>query len=378
MQRLHIFRAGTHGPMGGGSLSFSAADLAASASAYDPAKHEAPIVVGHPTLDAPAYGWVGALQAEGGDLFAAPRQVETQFAELVTAGRFKKISASFYTPKAAGNPVPGVFYLKHVGFLGAVPPAVKGLRQVEFSDDGAETVTVEFAEGMSGWRLGWLFADVAGLLRGARDALIEASGAEAAEKLMPGATVQRIAEEAVRLQAEASAEPVPAFADPSIKESSVTDKTADDLARREAALAEKEAAIAAREAEAIARENASFAEGLVKAGKLPQGLVPRALGLLAALPAEGEVSFAEGAKTLKEAPRDAFRAILSALPAAVNFGEATPRTGPGQGDGPQVVQFAGHRVDADRLDLHNRALAYQKAHPNTDYLTAVNAVDQAG
>ncbi|OYW21050.1 MAG: hypothetical protein B7Z43_11640, partial [Sphingomonas sp. 12-62-6] len=42
------------------------ADLAATAAAYDPAKFEAPIVVGHPALDAPAYGWVRGLAfAEG-------------------------------------------------------------------------------------------------------------------------------------------------------------------------------------------------------------------------------------------------------------------------------------------------------------------------
>jgi len=68
----------------------------------------------------------------------------SDFAEMVKNGAFKKISASFYTPDSASNPVPGVFYLRHVGFLGAEPPAVKGLRAPEFSD-AAEGV-VEFSE----------------------------------------------------------------------------------------------------------------------------------------------------------------------------------------------------------------------------------------
>ena len=43
-QPIEILRAGTHRPIGGGRLSFSAADLAAAAGAYDPAVHERPIV----------------------------------------------------------------------------------------------------------------------------------------------------------------------------------------------------------------------------------------------------------------------------------------------------------------------------------------------
>lgn len=81
---LQIFKPGRHTAMSGASLDFSAADLAASAAAYDPAKHEAPIVVGHPRLDAPAYGWVSRLKAGAGGLEAEPHQVDPAFADMVT------------------------------------------------------------------------------------------------------------------------------------------------------------------------------------------------------------------------------------------------------------------------------------------------------
>jgi hypothetical protein len=143
-QPLHIFRPGRHTAMSGATLDFSAADLAASAAAYDPAKHEAPLVVGHPAVDAPAYGWVKALFAAP-DLEAEPHQVDAAFAAMVDAGRFKKISASFFMPTAPGNPVPGVYYLRHVGFLGAAAPAVKGLRSPEFAADEGGIETIEFS-----------------------------------------------------------------------------------------------------------------------------------------------------------------------------------------------------------------------------------------
>lgn len=144
---LHIFRAGTHTDLHGRVLEFSAADLAAIAAGYDPAKHEAPLVVGHPALDDPAYGWVAGLSAAGADLFANPREVDPEFAALVNAERFNRISASLFLPDAPSNPTPGAYYLRHVGFLGAAAPAVRGLRKPKFdlADASEGIATLEFS-----------------------------------------------------------------------------------------------------------------------------------------------------------------------------------------------------------------------------------------
>jgi hypothetical protein len=338
MKQLHIFRAGIHSPMQGGAIEFREADLAATAAAYDPALGEAPLVVGHPKTDAPAYGWVRALRAEGGDLVAEPHQVEPAFAEMVSAGRFKKISASFYTPTHPSNPKPGAFYLKHVGFLGAAAPAVKGLRDVAFAGDDADVVTLEFAAdgAVSGWRLSWLLADVGGLFRGIRDWIVSKEGLETAEKMLPAQTVQRMTDEAARMQGEADAAraaavPPPAFAENQQQETEVVTTEKPDDADRIAALEARERDLQAREAafaeaEAARRnaEMAAFTEKLVAEARIPQGVVPRILAFAASLPATGEVSFTEGEATVREAPLDAFRAVLAALPARVEFAELAP------------------------------------------------------
>ena len=133
MARLHLFRQGCHVAMSGEAACFSAADLAACARAYDPARYPAPLVLGHPDSNGPAYGSVVALEADDGDLFA---EVEPSPAlrDLVKAGRFKYLSASFWRPRTPGNPAPGSLSLRHVGFLGAHPPAVKGLAPVAFAE----------------------------------------------------------------------------------------------------------------------------------------------------------------------------------------------------------------------------------------------------
>lgn len=171
--------------MGGRTVSFSESDLARIARRYDPAVHEAPIVIGHPKHNAPAYGWVAAVRAKGPSLFAAVDQVNVDFAEGVRAGAYKKVSASFYLPDAPGNPKPGDYYLRHVGFLGAQPPAVKGLAPVEFADSDGDAVTVDFAE-----------LDAATLFRSLREWLISEFGLEKADKALPPGLVDWVQEDA--------------------------------------------------------------------------------------------------------------------------------------------------------------------------------------
>ena len=136
MKKLfEIFKSGTRTDNNGRKVTITDADVAQAAAAYDPKLHEAPLVIGHPKTDAPAYGWVGSLQADGGVLSADFAQMDDDFVSLVQSGRYKKVSASFYPPDSPSNPKPGSWYLRHVGFLGAPPPAVKGLSAINFAAD---------------------------------------------------------------------------------------------------------------------------------------------------------------------------------------------------------------------------------------------------
>jgi hypothetical protein len=143
MRRIHSFKAGRQTASNGTTIDFTEADLAATAAAYDPAVSEAPIVVGHPSTDGPAYGWVKSFAAKGPDLFAEPHQVNPEFAELVKAGAFKKVSISLYPKDHPHNPVPGVYYPRHLGYLGATPPAIKGLKPTEFAAADAECIELQ-------------------------------------------------------------------------------------------------------------------------------------------------------------------------------------------------------------------------------------------
>jgi hypothetical protein len=132
---IEIFKTGLHADSGGNQKTWTEADLDQIVKQYNPRVHEAPVVIGHPVGNAPAYGWVEALKREGKFLCAKLKGLVPEFGEMVRQGLFKKRSISLY-PNLT---------LRHLGFLGAMPPAVKGLADVNFAEQKGET-KIEFEE----------------------------------------------------------------------------------------------------------------------------------------------------------------------------------------------------------------------------------------
>jgi len=326
---IQIFKPGKRTAMSGVTLDFSEADLAASAAAYDPAKHEAPLVIGHPKADKPRFGGVGSLSYADGVLNAGPKDVIVEFAEWVNKKMFNQVSASFYMPDSPHNPVPGVYYLRHVGFLGAQPPAVKGMNEHGISFSDAEEGVIEFAE--------WDDVDNASLWRSLREWIITKFGLEEADKVVPGYTVKNLEQSAQdelnesmkEAQAESAVAPAPAFAEPQPKGEPMSDADKARLAALEAenaALRAKEVAFAEaeikRKADARHTEHVAFAEGLIQQGKLlptHKDVTVATLDFMAGQ--EAVVEFGEG--DAKQPLLDAHKAYLSAQPKQVEFGEIT-------------------------------------------------------
>lgn len=130
---IEIFKAGDYGQRG----AWTADDLDRIAAAYNPRLHQAPVVLGHPATDAPAYGWVARLRRAGQSLWAQLEKVDPAFEQLLRAGRFRQRSVALYR----NFPPTGGAYLRHLGFLGAQPPAVKGLAPVRFLNAPAFSFT---------------------------------------------------------------------------------------------------------------------------------------------------------------------------------------------------------------------------------------------
>lgn len=356
MKPLHIFKPGTHTAMSGVSFDFSEFDLAATVKAYDPALHEAPLVIGHPKHDAPAAGWVKSLSVAAEGLIAVPHEVDVAFAELIAKKSFKKISASFYHPDAANNPVPGVYYLRHVGFLGAQPPSVKGLRPIELAED--EEGVVEFGD----------FGDSisAGIFRRLREWLIAQFGTEAADQVIPGWDIESLIGESRREESR------PAFSEPNpkppTKVPAVTDADRIALETENAQLKTRLAQIQTSELQAAAetrhKANVAFAESLIGAGKL---MPKHTAALVAAMDfAEaGEVPLEFGEGTDRKSVIEGLKSIFNDLPKQIDFAEAASKVRKGEDNVSVDLEFAEKQTDPVRLDLHHRAsaLAAEKSIP---------------
>lgn len=365
--------------MNGSEAVFSSEDVTAIAEGYDAGGAPAPVVVGHPKHDDPAFGWVkGFSVSEGGTLKAELHELAPSFVDAVDEGRYRKISMSFFTPNHPANPKPGNYYPKHVGFLGGAAPAVSGLQPVQFTDDEGDDLIVEYSGHEEIARIS------SGLFRAFRDWLIEQAGMEKADTIIPSWRVSWLEELGQEKQSSDEAEET-SFSTP--KESATDDIGAptpnsknkgDDVMSNitDEKLKAREAALAAREAEARQKEAAFAVDGWIKEGKLTPAVKEQATLLLSFVSGveDETLEFASGDKT---SPSDLLSAIFDGLPKSIDFSESNAGDIENEASKAQggLYQFtAGSDVDPESAALDARANEYMSKNPGVDYLTAVNAV----
>lgn len=313
---FEIFKAGTHTDSAGNTRTWTEADLDTIVAKYDPATHEAPVVIGHPKDNAPAWGWIDALKREGSALLAQAKDLVPEFVEMVKKGLFKKRSISLYPDLT----------LRHVGFLGAMPPAVKGLKDVAFT--GTETTEIEFEERTS-----------------QPNPEEEAMSKELEDKI------------------KALSDQVAAFAEQLTAKDAENQKLKADLAATQAGL----------DAERAARARAeftSFCDDLVDGGTMTPAQASLAVDFMEILADQPEHEFAEGEdKKAKKAPLEAFKTFLKTLPTQVQFGEhATKGRASGTVQGSAAEKIEAHISEkraADKTLSYGEALtAVQREYPD--------------
>lgn len=127
---LEIFKTGTHTSANGETHEFTEERLDEIANLYNAQCEKsqsamAPVVKGHPQTDAPALGWVERLARRGKVLVAKLKDLSADLVDDIKHSRFKHVSISLYPNNL----------LRHLGFLGAVQPAVKDLKILEYDEN---------------------------------------------------------------------------------------------------------------------------------------------------------------------------------------------------------------------------------------------------
>lgn len=332
---VEIFRAGDYGDKG----SFNEDDLDRVIANYDPDVHEAPACIGHPTDNAPAYGWASRLMRSGKTLLAKFKEVDPAFESAVKAGRFKKRSAAFYL--GSDGRVTG---LRHVGFLGAQPPEVKGLKNLSFDDAGQRFTAVDFGEeeSVAGENEKTISEQVTAFFKEHMPFLFSQKPGGAAT--FTESDVQRIAREA----AEAAAKPLQA------KVTELEGK----LTQQSAQFSEREKKIATSETEQRVVEAVN---GLKTRGRWIPAFEKFGLSLIFGELAKSQatIEFGEAGsdgKKPKVAPFAMLVAFMEALPQIVPSG--TTYTGTTVRSGGRTLQFnesRGVKADPNSLALNEAA-----------------------
>lgn len=176
---MEVFKTGTQTSSNGIIKTYSREDLDTMVSIYNEQKdHEAPLVIGHPKTEDEAYGWVKELKRVDDKLMAFVDCVADHIVESVERGSFRKVSIALYPS----------LLLRHVGLLGAAPPAVKGLAPITFADEDQKFEEYVFVNDE------WRIPIVGRILRSLRDMWIEKFGKDEADKVLDNYDIELLSE----------------------------------------------------------------------------------------------------------------------------------------------------------------------------------------
>ena len=370
---IDVCRTGTWQDSSGKTVSLNRRDFDGYVAAHA-ASDPAPVVVGHPKMDSPAWAWVDGMRRAGDRLQVKLRNIQPAFREAVEGGQYSARSVAL----EAGR-------VRHVGFLGGKAPAVPGLAPTQFNAEPDHVIELAEAELASGSKR-WAFRSLARVLRGIREHIIETKDQETADRVIPDWEIEAVSEladedEEVPAAAMAGAEPETTIEEDPMSGTPDLDARTAELDAREARLSEREAAAA--RASTLAAADAMLDEH-VQAGRVLPAERAGLAALLASFPDDdGDatvLTFAapEGDGEVKKQPRTLFSEFLAGLPKRVEFAElAGGRQPPAQ---PQDSRFelpAGMEADPGGMAVHNRAVELA-AERDIPYIEAARIAAQGG
>jgi len=343
MKWIEILKVGKWKDSSGKEHTFTEKDLEEIEKKYEKRTNDAPIVVGHPKDNSPAFGWVEKLKKEGKVLKAKIKDIVPEFADAVKKKMYKYVSVSLYPDNR----------LRHIGFLGGVPPAVKGLEAVSFNDKDSDFITFEFGEVEDKVRT------IGDIFQRMREFFIEKFGKEEADKVINHWDIdwlrREIEEEGKFKEDKSKTKEVIDMeletlklklkeAEDKLKEFS---ENASKLSEENKTLKEK---IHKMEEERIEKEVNEFVEKLKNEGKLLPAEEGFAKEMLKRLKRDGvEIEFSEGEK---KNSFEAFKEFLEKQEAKVPLGELKK----GENFKKKVKEDFGEEVDEEALELHQKAI----------------------
>ncbi len=376
-----VFESGERTDSKGRTRTFTNAELD-SVIANHSDEQPAPLVIGHPEHNDPAYGWTAGLKRVGNMLYAKGKDIVAEFEQGVAKKMWPNRSVSL-EPDSKGG-----WKLRHIGFLGAKRPAVEGLGNINFSANG-DCYEFAMSTDQKHDTAGGLSA-VARMLRRFRDWLIDEKDLETADNLLPDWEIEHINTAADRIR-QSDADGENRFSSPDEPHEEINVDPNNDKQFSQADLdAAVQNAVNSEQQKHADRENKFLFEarlrdakelvtGLTNEGRLLPAQSTGLAEFMASLPDGDDSAFEFSAgddKKEQKTPAQFIRDFVGSLGKQINLGESHSEE-PGSDSAADFQAPAGATVDPERAKLHKKALEYQATH-NCDYIVAVTAVENGG
>jgi len=349
---IPVLQTGKITDSGGTEHDFTIEKLNAIADAYDPEFRKAPLVIGHPKTDGPAYGWTAALKCVGEFLLALPEKVHEAFRTAVNEGRYNTRSVAL-----KGNE------LRHIGFLGAALPACPGLGDVSLAEMEGDCV-IEFGMPIDrndpDWDLAWKIVDIGSALRSFREYLIEKDGIEQADKLLPNYLIDRLTQE-----------PEAAPHNPEYTQGAPMDPKDKKIQELSAEVTELETQLTGRDNAAWEKTRDDFVSGLQKQGIILSAKVAEAKGMLDRARDAGKGEFSEEKNPALKQTMDFMRSQKPQLsPKEIATLNAAEHSGEGEDEAVSLARIAGEFINSEAAAGRTVTADFAVAHARKQLNTA--------
>ena len=306
---MEVFRAGKQTDAAGNSKEWTEKDLDKMVSSFEELGEDVPATIGHNTKNGPAMGWFKKVFRKGDTLFAELGDIVDEFGVMLKKKMFKNRSIALRND----------FSLRHIAFLGAEPPAVKGLKDFAFKEND------EFKEYEFGME-----EEERITIKNLRDNILKFfpnfnenkpgilpdNGGESDMEFKEQFEAEEAKNKDLNIKLEASVKEASEFKEANIK---VEKEFSEFKETREKEISD-----------AKEKEFGEFAEGLIKGGKAIPAHKGTIITMLKTLDGQEAMDFAEGDKTIKKTPLDIYKEGLSAINVDIfggQFSEPSEKSG---------------------------------------------------
>lgn len=371
-KKIHFLRPGKFTDHNGKEVEIkdtTLAEIIEATKGFNYQNDEFPLCIGHPQTDSPAFGYVNKNEVLiDGDFLAAEvddEKLNPDFLTMLKDKLYSTVSVALRKDKS----------IKHLGFLGATPPAVTGLPSFAFAEeDGDFDVELSEYEVSS-----WYFKNLQTLFRGIKNNLIETDGLEKANGILPDYLIDELGE-APKIYEKAINE-IKAFAEKVTEKENVIEQLNNSIQANQTTyntlLAEKNQLISEVNQYNLTKKReaaVAFCEGSDIKMKIKDGEREGIIQTILQLEDLQPIEFAEGETTKKISALDMFKESIKARQDVVELGEHTHNGNSAGNTGDiDVSEFAERNVDPERLELHKQVLKMQQ-NENLSYQDALKKV----